>query len=243
MAYDIGSDGWTKPQPWSESMEFHPRLTVSARTYGGFSPLFDVKSGSVHPSNIGVVKDEWGYRHVELPANTSLVTFFGPAKGLVRFDGDVVIPALYRERPWKVWMSHTPMEVFSQRAGIAWASGTVLVGGFGMGWALRRIAEKSSVKRVICIEKSKPLIDWFAGEICRSMPKVELIHGDVYDHIGKHGDDVKHVLDIWESYRESQMDFRLISLISEMPDIKIWCWGGSPKADAAKLRSALRKMP
>ena len=236
VTYKTGSDGWTEPQEWSESMRFHPKLTIKAATYGGIDPLFDVKAAPNGPHNVGVRSGRWGYRHVILPAWQCLVTYCGAKRGLVRFDGDVVIPALYRDRVTSVWMSHTPMEVFSQRSGIEWASGTVLVGGFGMGWALRRIAEKTSVKRVICVEKSGELIEWFGRRVCDSMSKVELVHGDVYEHIGKHGSDVKHVLDIWEGYRESMGDFRLMQAIADAPKAKLWCWGGTPSAIPTMLR-------
>ena len=66
------------------------------------------------------------------------------------------------------------------------------------------------------------------------MPKVELVHGDAYEHIGKHGSDVKHVLDIWEVYRESMADFKLIEAMANTR-AKVWCWGGTPRVAAATL--------
>ena len=61
----------------------------------------------------------------------------------------------------------TPAEMLTQRSGVQAAEGTVVLGGLGLGWLLRKVCEKPSVERVIVVEKSQELLDWY-GTDCAS---------------------------------------------------------------------------
>jgi spermidine synthase len=56
-------------------------------------------------------------------------------------------------------MSMTPAEMLTQRSGVQAAEGTVVLGGLGLGWLLRKVCEKQSVERVIVVEQSQELLD------------------------------------------------------------------------------------
>jgi hypothetical protein len=87
-------------------------------------------------------------------APVRLETYHGGRKGFVGWDGPVLVPILTTPdgtANGKVWMSLTPMEVFSQRQGIGVAKGNVLIGGLGMGWFARRVLEKKAVKHVTVV--------------------------------------------------------------------------------------------
>ena len=64
------------------------------------------------------------------------------------------IPEGNRVYHGNVWMSLTPNEMISQRDGIEAAKGTVVIGGLGLGWFLRKVCEKESVDRVIVVDSS-----------------------------------------------------------------------------------------
>jgi len=103
-----------------------------------------------------------------------------------RFEAS--IPETDRVRAGAVWMSLTPMEMMTQRSAVQLASQTVVIGGLGLGWLLRKVCEKPEVERVIVVEKSKELLDWFGYRLCGAHPKVaEVVSDDIYRRIGKHG--------------------------------------------------------
>jgi hypothetical protein len=124
---------------------------------------------------------------------------------MVEFDGEVVIPTLFDltgEQP-EAWMGITPQEIITQRPGIQRAFGTVLVGGLGLGWFLRKVHDRKEVERVILVEKCQELLEWYGHNLCHQLPKVQdVICGDVYEHIGRFGARTKHLLDIWKGYGE-----------------------------------------
>ena len=48
----------------------------------------------------------------------------------------------YRVKWGAAWMSLTPSEMATQRPGVQKAQGTVVIGGLGLGWLLRKVCEK-----------------------------------------------------------------------------------------------------
>ena len=135
----------------------------------------------------------------------------GHRRGEVAFDTDIVIPALMEYRPeisWepiRVWMSITPMELLTQRQGVRLAKGKVLIGGLGMGWLLWKVARKKSVKEIVVVEKSREILNWFGFDLCKQVSDetgkhIHVICDDVLNHMGKHGKDTRHLIDIWPSY-------------------------------------------
>lgn len=210
-----------KAQDWDEdTTKFQAPLPLRAATYDvSRYAIFDAQPGELlqpPERNIESARMIWSpqrnfcYGHNILPKGATLELFQGNRTSEVFFDGEVMVPTLYMHRPQhykrlKVWMSLTPAEMLSQRQGIRRATGTVLIGGLGLGWLLRKVAEKKSVKKIIVVEISQELLDWYGNDLCARVAKetdteVEVICDDVYNQIGKHGKDVRHLIDIEESY-------------------------------------------
>ncbi len=216
-----------EPIKWDEdNTDFRERLLLSAETYQP-DKLFDVRpsinwwEGIISPSH------NYSYANRILPTGTPLRLSLNPSRiGTVEFDGDVVIPSLFDltgPHP-DPWMSLTPMEVITQRPGVRRAHGTVVVGGLGLGWFLRKVHDKPEVERVVLVEACSELLDWYGHDLCAHLPKVtDVICGDVYEHIGRFGAKAKHLLDIWKDYGEclsDEMFLRCKRLYKH-----VWGWG------------------
>jgi hypothetical protein len=167
------------------------------------------------------------YSNRILPAGTPLKLSLSPNRsGTVEFDGDVVLPTLFDMTGPSPdpWMSLTPMEMITQRPGVLRASGTVVVGGLGLGWFLRKVHDRPQVERVILVEGSRELLDWYGHDLCRRLTKVtDVICGDVYDHIGRFGARAKHLLDIWKDYGGCLHDERFLRHKRRYKHV--WGWG------------------
>ena len=169
----------------------------------------------------------------------------GMDQAFVLWNGDVAIPMLLdltvdsrtggkfpaaatrdeRAKWGAVWMSITPAEMLTQRSGVQAAEGTVVLGGLGLGWLLRKVCEKPSVERVIVVEKSRELLDWYGTALCKRYGKVsDVICDDVYNQIGKHGAKVKYLLDIWLRFGQSRRDSRFKTLKRRLKK-RLWGWG------------------
>lgn len=211
---------------WSEDFKFAKDVVFKGETYTPHT-IMEVPSGPADPSNEGIRYGDWGYRHATLPKGSSLYIAQGKLRGWCYFTTDVVMPALYRKTPHNVIMSHTPMEVITQRQGIRFATGRVVIGGLGMGWALDRICKKSSVTEVIVVEQDKELLDWFGRKLCSAQPKViDVIEDDIFNHLGKLGPDAtRYIVDIWNGYGAAAFDKRLREAQYNNPGMKLWCWG------------------
>jgi hypothetical protein len=165
--------------------------------------------------------------------------------GMVVFNNDVVLPTLIdlttdsmfgdsfsdstelvqRAKMGAVWMSLTPSEILTQRPGVIKAQGTVLIGGLGLGWLLKKVCEKDSVERVIVVERSQELLDWYGYDLCKRYDKVsDVICDDVFNQIGKHGDDTIYLLDIWLLYSDAKRDPGLKAIGRDLKN-QIWAWG------------------
>lgn len=224
-----------KAVPWTDTIKYTPLMRIDGAT---FTPqkLFDtepVRDPDVDKQT--PTSGKWGYYNRILPANTVLNLHVGRNHGFVSFTTDVVIPIIYEDYVHNVWMSTTPSEIISQRPGIRRATGKVLIGGLGLGGALDQICRKPSVKEVILVEKSKELLDWFGYDLAKKYPKVtQVIHGDVFDELGEHGDDVRHILDVWISTDGASYDKRVKVARQKYPGIKMWCWGERKLSDAGR---------
>jgi len=197
---------------WDEERtRFKPHLLLKAESFR-FRPLFKTVPSTIWYSGLVSPTGCYLYANRILPAGQRLKLSLSPRQeGTVEFDGDVVIPTLFDlgKQPPEPWMSLTPQEMITQRPGIRRASGTVMVGGLGLGWFLRKVHDREEVERVILVEKCNELLDWYGYEFCRSLPKVtDVICGDVYDQIGRFGAKTKHLLDIWKGYAECLLDER-----------------------------------
>lgn len=177
--------------------------------------------------DVSIRYEQWSYRNGVLPAKRGLLTASGQRRGTCYFTEDVVVPTLLKVPPWggrlEIMMSITPFEIFTLRSGIKFSRDTVVLGGLGLGWMLKKICARPQVKRVIVVEKSQALLDWFGTRLCAEQPKVtDVICDSVYNQLDKHGDRARYVLDIWPSYH------RRYDPYLRGPEMKgkIWGWGG-----------------
>ncbi len=186
---------------------------------------------------------EWGYINRLMKRGTALDLYQGNKRGKVGFTDDVIIPCLVNTKNWTPYMSMAPAEILSQRPGIRKATGKVLIGGLGIGWFLRKVAQKKSVREIIIIEICEDLLDWYGYNLCEQISNetntpIKVICDDVLNHMGKHGDDTRYLIDIWESFPtefwELSREWQGI-----IPKIKhFWGWGvfELPKYDIANAR-------
>jgi|GEM_PF-6021921 len=154
----------------------------------------------------------------------------GTKPGSVSFSDTVAIPMLVESKPNgddRIWMSLTPMEVFTLRAGIKRAQGRVLVGGLGMGWLTLRILEKKNVSHVTQIESNPDIAKFFGDPLVASFgsEKLTIVIDDVWEHLKKVGPDTYDtiILDIWPSYGRARNDpnFKQLKLMHP----RVWGWG------------------
>lgn len=226
-------------------------VLIEAKTYAPENPLDeifpDVKP--TEPREDGITDRTKGlmYSKMKMPAGVGLA--IGPSPDLWRsgpqayFTEEIAVPVLHYRgghlSGWNTWMSLTPMEIWTQSSGIIAATGNVVLGGLGMGWLLRQIVKKPTVKSVVVVEKDKRLLNWFGKKLCKQTPKVqEVICADIYDVAHKFDlKRTKFILDIWESDGRAGHDPKLQKLRDDGG--RVWAWG-SPR-DPAPL--AQRRHP
>jgi len=217
---------------WDPEMKFKDDLLIRASSYVCHS-LFDVEPctgfGTPEIESQKAVSPcgNWVYLERVLPEGVSLETRSGRRSGVVIFDGDVKIPMI-KERG-RLWMSHTPQEVFTLRPGTRMARGHTIVAGLGLGYQLQEVCRKKSVKRVTLIEVDQKLVDWVLPRLDLSGKPVEVIVGDARELLPSMSADVA-LVDIFPYYGgntiekpgspgsyDPQVDF---------PNIKkTWIWG------------------
>jgi hypothetical protein len=230
------------PEHWDEDKTpFRRLLHLEASTYRVDS-LFDIPPAQADLSSGAFMVSpgrQFSYHNRVLPGGQPL-PLLGMEQAMVVWNGDVVIPMLLdmtvdtrshmrfptaaateeRAKWGEVWMSMTPAEMLTQRGGVRAADGTVVLGGLGLGWLLRNVCEKPSVERVIVVEKSQELLDWYGTDLCKRYGKVS----DVLNQIGKHGAKVKYLLDIWLRFGQAQRDSRFKALKRKLKK-RLWGWG------------------
>jgi hypothetical protein len=217
-------------EPWDEDFtKFKQTLVIQGATYQP-PTLFDIAPYAADPDAtpeehlVRSPRDEFAYMNRIWKRGNAIPLLQNRREGLVYWDQDVVIPVLLDGRTLEVWMSLTPMEVFTLREGISRAKGTVVIGGLGMGYLLRKVCEKSNVQRVIVVEQSRELLDWFGNRICAAQPKVtDVICGDAYDQLGKFDAETRYLFDIWPMYEDAAADPRFQAAKQKHP--YIWGWG------------------
>lgn len=154
----------------------------------------------------------------------------GKKQAYVAFSNKVIVPVLGEIRgplrEERVWMSLTPFEVFSLRAGIKRSQGRVLIAGLGMGWLTTRILEKKSVKHVTQIELNPDIVNFFGKPLLQSFgSKLDIVVEDVYTHLGEVGADAYDsiIFDIWPAYGSAKHDKRFQTLKKQ--HARVWGWG------------------
>lgn len=127
-----------------------------------YQPIFDIPPSPAGENFVVSPKRNFAYENRILPAGWPIP--HQGRQGWVVFDGDVSIPMLIdmkidhstgdrfpagtkdKERVISgvIWMSLTPSEMITQRPGVQKAKGTVVIGGLGLGWLLRKTCEKTA---------------------------------------------------------------------------------------------------
>ena len=235
-----------RPEPWNEQETLFMReLFLDATTFA-VEPLVNTppaKLEQITDKDKYVVSPngEFAYQNRILHVGTPLEMH---RHGYVIFSDDVAIPMLIdlnrdaKGNPFdetvseanrvyfgNVWMSLTPNEMMSQRSGIAAGKGTAVIGGLGLGWFVRKVCEKECVERVIVVDVSQELLDWYGYDLCASFPKVaDVICDDIYNQISRHGEDAVYLLDIWPTHEGANSDRRFQRLKLELGD-RLWGWG------------------
>lgn len=226
-------------QDWTPKIKWSKHLVIRASTYTPPS-LFKVKpTRHADPAKSRQAREcklspgrQWIYRERVLPKWGRLYTMRGSEEGMVEFDGEVVVPMInealdskgkrYKEHPW---MSFTPMEHFSMRAGIKAARGRVVVAGLGMGQHLVEVCKKRTVTEVVLVERNQDLIDWILPQLDTNDKLVDTVCGDAYVEMPKLTADTA-VVDIFETYgNNKRYRARLKRTCPNIGDI--WVWGSA----------------
>lgn len=222
---------WRDDMPWQKELvicgeSFRPSLTFPEVPIARPNDPVTNKIWGPH-----ITKGDLGYANREYPAGRSADLMRG---GKVWFTAPVVVPTLFENcadgpHPWihgAVIMSLMPMELFSMRQGVRLAKGKVVIGGLGLGELLRQVCAKKSVTEVVVVERRQNLLDWFGYRLCRAQPKVkDVICGDAFEHLGKHGMDARYLMDVWNDYGGNKEDWQVQEAQKKHPGLKVWCWG------------------
>jgi len=215
------------------------------------APKFD------HPREVrdnGVEIGDWRFGHAKFPLYTwgSRFMFGSPQQmratlslgasesmyydtsNQAKFTTPVYIPMLCTKQG-NTWMSVTPMEMLTQRPGLRYAHGRVLVGGLGLGWFLHYCLLRKQVKHAVVVDKSEALIDYFRPRIeaIHGKDRVRFVHGDAYWVAENGRDRFDSVLfDIWEGYGESSYDKNWLTYLRNRPEGQRWWGWGTPRSVA-----------
>lgn len=233
-------------EKWDEdTTEFCHELLIDAESYS-VDPLFPLppaKRTQLGDSITYQISPEgsFAYQNRVVPAFAPLLLHH---HGYVMFTGDVVVPALIdlgrdfngkefndsveeadRVRSGFVWMSLTPNEMMSQRDGLSLARGTVVIGGLGLGWFLRKVCEKEAVTNVVLVEQSQELLDWYGYDLCSRYSKVtSVVCDDIYQQIGQFGEEAIYLLDIWPVQEGANHDPQFRVHKARLGE-RLWGWG------------------
>jgi len=170
------------------------------------------------------------YKHIRartlrLPKGQGLSLPLDPRRAhhpYVFFTDDIVFDAL--QRNGQTWMSITPAEILSQRSGLRFSQGHVVVGGLGMGWFLHELSKLDKVTKITVVENDADLLDWFGNDMCRKYG-ADVICDDVWNVLPKMPE-ARFALDIWPAFFDALYDRRLLE--ARRDGYKIWAWG-SPR--------------
>jgi len=233
-------------ETWDEdTTPFRHVLRLDATSYRT-DPAFDIAPAPWPEGGEFVVSPQgnFAYQNRIVPERQPL-RLYGRQQGVVVWNDDVIIPTLVdlnrrchtgerfspdtpvedRNQMGAIWMSLTPMEMISQRSGVKMARGTVVIGGLGLGWLLRKVCEKPEVERVVVVEKSQELLDWYGYGMCGRFDKVsDVLCDDIYNQIDKYGLAARYLLDIWHLYTGAMDDDRLFPFRHKLRR-RLWAWG------------------
>lgn len=183
-------------------------------------------------------------KHVVRPAGSELDTanmrcqLFGQPNTKLRYEDETIWHVL-EEEDRGVWMTDDPCEQVQMRDCLKEAHGDVLVGGLGLGIAVKILDENLNVDSITVVEKSKDVIDLVWEANCKSIWKEnsnglasgEIIHADLFEKLKEwNGTKVFDFAfyDIWQGDNEGVFFNTVIPLrkLSEevIPNDNIVCW-------------------
>lgn len=205
------------------------RIVIEAKTYTPDYTIFDVKPGPLRGEDPATYRryKNWEYRHAVVPRGLSLsiplLRTENPPR--VWFTDDVVIPVINESQ--RVWMSLTPSEILSQRPGLKFCQGEVVVGGLGLGWFLSEVAKNPRVTKITVVERDADLLDWFGNDLCKRLG-VTVVCEDIWMYMRrqKPNTTTRYALDIWRDCFDARDDDNLKQARSN--GHKVWAWG-SPR--------------
>ncbi len=178
-----------------------------------------------------------GIRHVVIPAGQPIPTcstrtaLYGGHDGQsVVYDHDTLWHQLYDKDG--VWMTDFPIEQFQMRTQLRGVWGDVLVGGLGLGIAVKVLLANREVDRIVVVENNEDVIR-LVGPTVQLEKKVHLVQMDLFDYL-REGIDATYdhaFFDIWRSDSEDTFHNVVMTLKRAMaPHIddddwdNIKCW-------------------
>jgi len=194
-----------KAVPWRPDIPWSRELNIKADTYL-VRHFFD---GQETLSKSGL----WRYSEQVLPKGRLLATLHGSRHGTVLFDGSVLIPRLHRrdDEAWSTepFMSLTPMEMLTLRAGVRLATGHVVIAGLGLGHQAIEVSRKKTVKKITIVEKCSDLVDFVWPEVQKHVgdKPIEMIVGDAYEVLPKLTANIA-LVDIFPTYGSNRFEVR-----------------------------------
>lgn len=241
------------PGEFTDSTKWARELPLSGRAFSAYVrpySLFDIKpypltsAGISEKALLRAVAEgraqmsscqRYVYAEIKIPAAKPLSLAKGiqhMAIGHCFFDTPPVVPALYELRgsEARTWMTMSPNEFITQRSGIKAAKGDVVVGGLGLGYLLRQVAAKKSVRSVTVVEIAPSLADWYGRRLCAELEKahrkpVRLVVGDVFDVMlsGDYHAETHWSLDVWSNYPTTYLHGKAEQAVAAVKNF--WGWG------------------
>jgi len=160
----------------------------------------------------------------------TLQIYRGTTSAYIGFSAPVVIPVLCEKRYGlpEVWMSLTPNEILTLRGQVRRARGIVGVAGLGLGWVVRRILERSTVKKLTVVELNPAVIEMFGTPLLREFgDRLQIVNENAYAH-DWHQYDVS-LWDIWPGYGDADFDNLFTEIRNSLRKVGKVCVGWGDK--------------
>ncbi len=226
--------------PWNRKLHWAPELNIQARTYPTINLFAEVRPSArpAHELREGEYVDsqngQFRYALRLHRRGAPLETWWGPQTGTVIFDGDIEIPILFEREspggPWRKfpWMSLTPAELLTLRAGTKLAKGRVVIAGLGLAHQLIEVGKRHGVKEITVIERSRELVEMIMPRAMAVLAEhgrtqVRVLGGDAFELLPKLEADIA-LVDVFPAYGDNRR--AMTQLRKRCQKIKkMWDWG------------------